>query len=168
VKARAIAVKQNIDRVGLGALLALLVLVASTGCATSGQAPGQVGVDQDAPPTGTAEVITVDLNAVEPEPKSRAAAELCQDLHGPLLQVVEAQDPVQEAQALGLTVREDQVQVVLVLNEKGVDFLRLAGVDVGKQSGKQVQAYAPISRLCELAADKRVDAIYPANQAETP
>jgi hypothetical protein len=147
--------------------LALLILIASTGCATSSQAPGQVGVDQDAPPTGTAEVITVDLNAVEPESKSRAAAELCRDLRGPLLQVVEAQDPVQEAQALGLTVREDQVQVVLVLNEQGTDFLQLAGVDVGKQSGKQVQAYAPISRLCELAADKRVDAIYPASQAET-
>ena len=161
-------------RVGLWALLALLFLIASTGCATtaqpieeSSQGPGHTGLSQEAPPTGTAEIITVDLNAIEPDPKNRAAAELCRDLHGPLLQIVESKDPVREAQALGLNVHEDQVQITLVLSIKGSAFLRLSGIDVGKQAGKQIQAYVPISRLCELAADKRVEAIYPVRQAET-
>jgi hypothetical protein len=160
--------------VGFWALLALLALIVVSGCATitepaekDGRKQGNAGLSQDAPPTGTAEVIFVDQNAVQPDPGDRAAAKSCQELHGLLLQIVESDDPSREAQALGLNVREDQVQIELVLNSQGIAFLHTLAVDVGKQSGRQIQAYVPVSRLCELAADKRVQAIYPVSQAET-
>jgi hypothetical protein len=173
-KTEAIAVEKQVYRVGLWALWALLAIVAATGCAATIQPieesslnQGDVGLSQDAPPTGTAEVIFVDLNAVQPAPGDRTADQSCQALHGPLRQVFESKDPTQEAQALGLNVREDQVQITLVLSRQGSAFLRALGVDVGKQTDKQIQAYVPISRLCELAEDKRIEAIYPVSQAET-
>jgi hypothetical protein len=158
----------------LWALLALLAWLVTAGCATTAQpiesepGQGETGVSQDAPPTGTAALIKVDLNAIEPDPKDRAAAEFCPDLRGSLLQVVESARPAQRAQALGLIVRQDQVQVMLVLDGTDSAFLSQAGIEIGKQKDEQVQAYVPLDKLCELAAHKRVLAIYPASQAETP
>ena len=174
VKTKAIAIESEALRIGFWALLALLILMASTGCGEtpqpakeSDQNHGDVGVSNEAPPTTTAEVITVDLNAVELDAKKQSEAKSCRDLHGPLLQIVESKEPVQEARALGLNVREDKVQITLVLNTQDAAFLRQSGIDTGKRTGKQIQVYAPILRLCELAADKRVDAVYPVSQAET-
>jgi hypothetical protein len=76
-------------------------------------------------------------------------------------------DPAQEAQALGLNVLDDSVQVELVLDRQDTAFLQQTGVEIGKQVGRKVQAYVPIARLCELATDQRVLALHPVSQAET-
>jgi hypothetical protein len=152
--------------------LGLLVLLASSACAGGAQSSenldpesGVLGESQDAPPTLSAKVITVDLVNLELGPLDRSSVS-CPALRSPLLQVVESGDPVQGAQSLGLNVRGSAVQVVLVLDGGDTDFLKSFGVEVGKQAGGQIQAYVPISHLCKLSADKRVLAIYPAQQAE--
>lgn len=174
MKAKATTIRRNTCATSLSALLALLVLLFAGGCSarvdskeSSKPSDRDVGLNQDAPPTGTAEIIKVDLNAIEPDPKNREAVELCQELRGPLLQVVGAEKPVQEAQALGLNVRKGQVQVMMILEGTDSAFLYQTGIEVDKQADEQVQAFVPIARLCELARHKRVLAIYPASQAET-
>jgi hypothetical protein len=106
------------------------------------------------------------MSAVERPPLKRAASQACGDLSGPLLQVVESSDPLQTAQALGLKVREGMVQISLVV-DGDTAFLKQAGVQVGKQAGDQIQAFAPIAKLCELATNRRVLALRPVSQAET-
>jgi hypothetical protein len=128
---------------------------------------GERGLGQGTPPTRPAGAVTVDLNAIEPDPIRGSAAELCPGLHSPLTQIIESEHPVREAQALGLSVHQDQVQVTLVLKTQDSGFLKSAGFAVDKQAGRQVQAFVPVSRLCELATDKRILAVYPASQAET-
>ena len=59
------------------------------------------------------------------------------------------------------------VQVELALAREDTTFLRQAGVEIGKQVGRKVQAYVPIAGLCELATAQRVLALRPVSQAET-
>jgi hypothetical protein len=170
---QAITVGFSAYRVGLRMLIALLVWVASTGCAAAAEPQGSdlgqanFALGQEAPPTGTLEVIQVDLNAIEIDLQNRRAAESCEKLQSLLLQVVESEDPVQTAQALGLRVRENEVQVSLVLDGSDTAFLERAGIDVGTQAGPEIQAFVPISKLCELTTHKNVLAIRPVSQAET-
>lgn len=167
-----IASEHPVRRVGRWMLLALLISIASTGCATiaqpqeSGQGQAEPGLHQDAPPTRTLEVIDVDLNAVQPLPKSLLESDTCPKLEGPLNQIVASADPAQTAQALGMPVRDNQVQVTLVLDGTSTAFLEQAGIQIGKQVGQEVQAYVPISRLCELAAHQSILVIRPVSQAE--
>jgi len=172
--ARVTGIADDIDRACLWALVALLALIAATGCSTttppteqSGPTQEDTGLIQEAPPTRTLEVVDVEADAVELAPRIRAAGDRCSDLSGPLLQIIVATDPAREAKALGLNVLDDSVQVELVLDRQDTTFLRKAGVEIGKQAGQQVQAYVPIARLCELAADERVLALNPVSQAET-
>jgi hypothetical protein len=172
--ARVTGMADDIHRTCLWALVALLVLIAATGCATSvpsmkqgSQEHEDTGLIQEAPPTRTLEVIDVDADAVKLAPGIRAADDGCPYLPNPLLQIIASRDPAQEAKALGLNVLDDSVQIELLLDRRDSTFLQQAGIEIGKQVGRKVQAYVPIARLCELATDQRVLALHPVSQAET-
>jgi hypothetical protein len=170
---QAIAAQANTYRAGLWMLIALLVWITSAGCATAAEPQGSdpiqgnSSLNQEPPTSGTTEIIQVDLDAIEVAPDIRSAAEACVKLEGPLRQVVEAKDPAQAAQALGMPVRENLVQVSLVLDGSDTAFLERAGIDVAKQIGQEIQAFVPLLRLCDLAADERVLVIRPVSLAET-
>jgi hypothetical protein len=120
---------------------------------------------QDAPSMPDMEVITVELDTIVSQELLRSLPTKCTNLDGILLAVVNAADPVELAQALNMPVKNDKIQVMLVLDSAEVSFLKDFGVEVGKQSGDQVQAYVPIARMCDLAADERIQALYHADQA---
>jgi hypothetical protein len=172
-KTRATAVDPQAYRVGLWTMVGVLFLIVSTSCVAATEPKGSgldranFGVGQEAPPTGTLEVIQVDLDAIEVAPSIRAADVRCEKLESPLPQIVESADPADTARSLGLRVRQNRVQVALVLNGPSTDFLEQAGIDVAPISGAEMQAFVPIPQLCELAADQRVLAIRPVSQAET-
>jgi hypothetical protein len=168
------AIEHGIHRACLWALVALLALLAAAGCSTtapqaeqSGPTQEDSGLIQEAPPTRTLEVIDVEAATVELVPRVRSATEQCPELPALLLQVISSRDPAREAQALGLNVLDDSVQVELILDRQEITFLQQAGVKVGKQVDRKVQAYVPLARLCELAADERVESLRPVSQAET-
>ncbi|MGQ9677550.1 MAG: hypothetical protein ACUVX1_17955 [Chloroflexota bacterium] len=76
-----------------------------------------------------------------------------------LIQVVRAPDPLAHARQLRLNVKDDKVQVLLVLDREDVNFLSGYGAEVGTQSGTQAQASVPVNRICEPARTEEVLAI---------
>jgi hypothetical protein len=56
-------------------------------------------------------------------------------------------------------VQADRVQVVLVLHTGDSAFLEPLGIVTGGQAGLEVQAYVPITQLCELAARPEIAAV---------
>ena len=124
-KNRAIAVERHTPQAGLWVLVALLFFV-STSCVAAAEpqegGPNQAnfGLSQEAPPTGTLDVIQVDLNAIEVAPPIQSAVTDCEKLSSPLPQLIDAADPALAAQALGLLVRENLVQVSLVIESEDV------------------------------------------------
>jgi hypothetical protein len=154
-------------------LMGLLVWIAATGCTAATEppesSPGEASFElfYEGQPTKTLEVIQVDLKAGEIDLQKRERAESCNKLHSPLPQVVESTEPIKMAQDLGLRVLENKVQVLLVLDGSDTTFLEQAGIDIGAQTGQEIQAFVPISKLCELSTHNSVLAIRPANQAVT-
>jgi len=126
---------------------------------------GQPPLGQDAPPTPPMDVITVDLDANVSQETERSPLMECARLDGVLLSVMAASDPLEMAKALRMQVQGDKIQVMLVLDGVDASFLREFEVEIGKQSGDQVQAFVPLARLCDLANDERILAMYPPNQA---
>jgi hypothetical protein len=125
----------------------------------------QTPLAQDAPALPPMDVITVDLDVGVTQETLRSPLMECGKLDGILLSVLEAADPLDTARALKMQVSGNKIQVMLVLDGAPTSFLRDFEAEVGKQSGDQVQAYVPIARLCDLANDERILAIYPPNQA---
>jgi hypothetical protein len=133
-----------------------------------GQAPldlVQTPLAQDAPVMPPMDVITVDLDAGVAQETLRSPLPECGKLDGIFLPVLEATDPLEMARALKMKVKGEKIQVMIVLDSADTSFLRDFEAEVDKQSGDQVQAYVPIARLCDLANDERVLAVYPPNQA---
>jgi hypothetical protein len=89
----------------------------------------------------------------------------CPDLDSQLFQLTQADDPPRAAEQLGFRVQDGKVQVLLVLASEDSAFLGDYGVEIGTQSDNQVQAFAPIDLLCELADTDPVLAIRPLAQA---
>jgi hypothetical protein len=133
-----------------------------------GQAPldlAQTPLAQDAPVMPPMDVITVDMDAGVAQETLRSPLTECGKLDGIFLPVLEATDPLEMARALKMKVKGEKIQVMIVLDGADTSFLRDFEAEVDKQSGDQVQAYVPIARLCDLANDERVLAVYPPNQA---
>ena len=63
------------------------------------------------------------------------------------------------ARQLLLTVQDDKIQVVLLLNQADTSFLQPFGVEIGTQAEMRVQAFVPPGRLCDLARSGKVLAI---------
>lgn len=160
--------RSQIDR-RLGLWVALVALVALMGaCATqpvssppadSQQAPEQ-GLEQDAPPTPQFDVVEIgpDGQAAPGGREPRDQSD-CPDLDSALLQIVQAPDPLGLAEQLQFRVKGSKIQVLLILDREDTGFLQDFAVEIGTQSGTQVQAFVPIDRLCDLANTDEVLAI---------
>ena len=83
----------------------------------------------------------------------------CPGLNSLLLQIVHAPNPLEQAKRSRLNVKENKVHVLLVLDREDTRFLQAYGVEIGKRSGTQVQAFVPIDHLCDLSKTAEVLAI---------
>ena len=123
---------------------------------------------QDAPPTRKLETIEVDTGQAPPLDLNKDKAADCPKVESPLRQVVQSQNPLETARQLGARVREAKIQVLVVLEGEEAGFLEDYDVEVGTQLGTQVQAFVPLSQLCELASSENVLAIRLPAQAVGP
>jgi hypothetical protein len=92
----------------------------------------------------------------------------CPGLDSQLYQLTQSADPLSDAQARGLRVNNGKVQVLFDLASVDSAFLSDYDVEIGSQSGNQVQAFAPLDHLCVLANLSQVIAIRPPAAAIFP
>ena len=166
---------------GLGWLSLFLVFVAiftlETACSPRLSAPSTAssktapvaGVIQDMP--STTEMISgiVSVAAQLPPadvPETKPAG--CPKLDSQLNQLVQSADPLSMAKQLNLTVKQDKVQVLLVLASEDKAFLDDFTVEVGSQAGRQVQVFVAINQICDLASTDEVLAIRLPDQVILP
>lgn len=154
----------------LVSIVALLCLMALNGACMALPSPaGQPdAAQQDAPPTpefGTTQIPADKL--VAPEPVEPVAQNDCPGLDSALAQVVASPDPIEQARQSLMTVKNGKIQVVLVLSQGETGFLQDYDVEIGTQTGTQVQAFVPPDRLCDLAKTDQVLAINLPAQAVT-
>jgi hypothetical protein len=97
--------------------------------------------------------------SIDPDQIPTRAESDCPGLESQLYQVAQAKDPLKMAEQIGLILKDEKVQVLFVLEDEETDFLLAYDVELGTQSGNQVQGYAPIERLCELTNLEAVLAI---------
>ena len=152
-----------------GLWVAFVTLLAlTTACATwpgassptaSGQTPEQV-LEQNMTPTPEFDAVEIrpEGQVLPGSPKSIKQNE-CPDLESMLFQIAQAPDPLTLAQQLQLKVKEDKIQVVLILDSEDTSFLQNFEVEIGTQMGTQVQAFVPINQLCALANTAEVLAV---------
>lgn len=101
--------------------------------------------------------INPDITKSSEETKQQAQA--CPNVETALLQLIGATETDTPVQLPQLTIQEDQVQVVLVLESEDTSFLEDYEVEVGTQLGNEVQAFVTITHICDLANDQQVQAI---------
>ncbi|MFO7625250.1 MAG: hypothetical protein R6V73_12935 [Anaerolineales bacterium] len=92
----------------------------------------------------------------------------CPGLDSLLYQLTQSADPFSAAQQSGLRINNGKVQVLFDLASADSTFLSEYGVEIGSQSGNQVQGFVPLDRLCELANLDQVLAIRPPAMAIFP
>lgn len=143
----------------LAMLITLLGACAPWSVPLTEEAPGQVtgGELQPTPESGKVDIETSTLESPIELPTRRVSG--CPGLESSLFQITQAPDPIDLANQLQFQVQGNKIQVHLVLDNEDTNCLQEFGVDIGTQSGKQVQAYVPIDRLCELANIEEVLAI---------
>jgi len=124
-------------------------------------------LEQDVPPTPSFDVLTVELDLAPSLVTERRESEECPALDSALQQIVRAGNPLELAEALQITTREDKIEVLLLLDDTDTRFLQDFGAAVGSRSGNQVQAFVPISALCDLARTHQVIAIHLPDRAVT-
>jgi hypothetical protein len=120
---------------------------------------------QDSPVLPPMEVISVELDANVSQQVQREGFLKCPSLDATLASVVDAPDPLKLARALDMRVEGDKIQVMLVIDGADISFLNAFGMEIGKRSGDEIQAFVPVDRLCDLANHERVLALYPPHQA---
>jgi len=126
------------------------------------------GLLQDAPSTQPLETIEIDIDQAPPLDLNKFKAADCPKVESPLSQIVQGPNPAETAKQLGARVEGAKIQVLVVLKDENARFLEDYEVEVGKQLGTQVQAFVPLSRLCELASSDSVLAIRLPDQAVGP
>ncbi|HXV43453.1 MAG TPA: hypothetical protein VEC96_10340 [Anaerolineae bacterium] len=92
------------------------------------------------------------------QPKAQAA---CPDLDSRLWQLTQAAAPLEMAQQWQLRVKDDKIQVLLILADEDTNFLKNFEVELGTQSGTKIQVFVPVHQLCALANTPEVMAIRP-------
>lgn len=61
----------------------------------------------------------------------------CEGLDTTLYKITLTSDPLNQAKQLGLKIKGDKIQVLLILDRKDVSFLQAFNVELGTQSGKK-------------------------------
>lgn len=92
----------------------------------------------------------------------------CSALESQLYQLTQMEEGLTMAEKLGFRVSNQKIQVLIILNETETSFLAQYQVEIGTQSGNQVQAFVPLDQLCPLAALDAVQAIRVSQQATMP
>ena len=111
------------------------------------------------------EVLDEDFETkIDPENLPSREPNLCPNLDSQLYQLTKSEDPTSLAGQMGLKVRDEKVQVLFVLKNEDTDFLLDYDVELGTQSGNQVQGYVSVDLLCELANEDEVLAIRPVDR----
>jgi hypothetical protein len=95
-------------------------------------------------------------------------ANKCPKLDSPLDQLVTSADPLILAKQLNLTVKDDQVQVLLVLVSEDTRFLKDFSITIGSQEQNKVQAFVPVDLLCDLAGSAEIVLIQVPAQVTLP
>jgi hypothetical protein len=85
----------------------------------------------------------------------------CPQLHSQLYQLIQAEDPLKMADELGYQIEEGKILVVLVLASQDTDIPDQFNLEPGTLSGNQVQVFAPMDALCDLANTDAVIAVNP-------
>lgn len=102
---------------------------------------------------------------IQPEMIPSREARECPALDSQLYQLTLADDPLRLADQLGLRIKDEKVQVLVILAGQETGFLQDYGAELGTQSGSQIQVFIPFDQLCELAKDDAVIAIRAPAQA---
>jgi len=85
----------------------------------------------------------------------------CPQLDNQLYQLTKSESPITKAEELGFEVRDNKIQVLLILVDEEATLPKGFNIDVGIRSGAKVNVYAPMDELCELANNDTIIAIYP-------
>jgi len=145
----------------------ILPLILTGACSTqrpspspsSGQTSGQT-FEQDVPPTSQFDTVEVEgIEQISPGDIQRPKQDDCPNLESVLFQVERASDPLELAKQWQLRVKEDKIQVLIILDQEDASFLRAFDVEIGTQFGTRVQAFVPIGQLCDLANTDHVLAV---------
>lgn len=88
----------------------------------------------------------------------------CPGLDSQLYQLIQKDDPQLSASEIGMNVKENKIQVLIILESEATDFLLDYDVELGTQAGNQVQAYVSFDCLCALANLDAVLAIRPVDR----
>jgi hypothetical protein len=83
----------------------------------------------------------------------------CPGLDSALYQLTQAEDPLKTAQELDMNIQEDRLQVVLVLEDEDTALPEGFDLEAGTRVGNEVQVFAPVNQLCDLAAAEGVMAV---------
>jgi len=145
----------------------VLLLALSAACSSPGGSPTATdpeqasgsALEQDAPPTPALDTIEVELDQFSPKETERPTQEDCPGVDSQLFQVIQSPNPLELAEELQIRIKDDKVQVLLILADPDTGFLQRFQVEVGTQSSTKVQAFVPITQLCELASTDQVLAI---------
>jgi hypothetical protein len=134
-----------------------IVLLFTGACTTAYRLDGEGDDSEDA-----FEIINNNLEAkIDPEVIPPREPSPCPGLDSQLYQLIQSDDPALSATQIGMNVKDDKVQVLIILENDQADFLVDFDVELGTQSGNQLQAYVPFDHLCELANLDMVLAIRP-------
>jgi hypothetical protein len=104
---------------------------------------------------------TPELEAAATSPSQPAD---CPGLDSRLFQLTRAAEPLKLANQWQLKLKDGKVQVLLILADEDVTFLKNFDVEPGTQAGAKIQVFAPIPRLCDLANSPQVLTIRPPTQ----
>lgn len=146
-------------------MLALVVVALVTACAPPTAVPSDQASPAASSPSATPALPQTRLPQEQPIelptaiPDETTDASGCPALDSHLAQIVASPSPIEAAKQMGAQVKDDKVQVLLLLRQPDTAFLIFYGADIGSSSGDTVQAYVPIAKLCELAKNGQVLAV---------
>jgi hypothetical protein len=101
---------------------------------------------------------------IDPQTLPTREPNSCPNLDSQLYQLTQSDDASTLAAQMGWKIKDDKVQVVFLLENEDSGFLLAYDVEIGTQSGNQVQAYAAVDQLCDLANLEAILAIRPVNK----
>jgi len=94
-----------------------------------------------------------------PDAANETKSAACPKLDSQLNQVLASADPLNTAQQMELSLKENRIQVLIVLSSPNTDFLQDYELEPGVQSGNELQTYIALSQLCELSSRDEILAI---------